>query len=84
MAWQELVFTLGSMVGILALLPTLRDRGAAVPRRTSVLSVLVGGAYAAAFLSLGMWLSAAGAALTASVWFGIAALRGEAGPNGSM
>jgi hypothetical protein len=48
-----------------------------------VVPVLAGGACAAAFVSLGTWLSAAGATLTASVRFGVAALRGEAGPNGS-
>jgi len=80
MAWQDLAFAVGSMIGILSLVPTLRDHTSVVPRRTSVVSVLLGGLYTVTFVSLGMWLSAVGSVATATVWFGIASLRsgGEA------
>ncbi|MFD1514639.1 hypothetical protein [Halomarina rubra] len=75
MAWQDLAFAVGSMIGIFALLPTLRDQTALVPRRTSVVSVLLGGLYTVTFVSLGMWLSAVGSVATATVWFAIASWR---------
>ncbi|MFC5972360.1 hypothetical protein ACFPYI_13545 [Halomarina salina] len=79
MPWQDLVFAVGSMVGIIALLPTLRDQTALVPRRTSLTSFAIGGIYTAAFVSLGMWLSALGSVLTATIWFAIASLRSDGG-----
>lgn len=71
------------MIGILSLVPTLRDHTSVVPRRTSLVSVLLGGLYAVTFVSLGMWLSAVGSVATATVWFCIASLRsgGEASEN---
>jgi hypothetical protein len=81
MAWQDLAFAVGSMIGILALVPTLRDHTSVVPRRTSVVSVLLGGLYTATFVSLGMWLSAFGSVATATVWFAIASLRSGDGAS---
>ena len=77
MAWQDLVFAAGSMVGILSLVPTLRDQASIVPRRTSLASFLLGSLYAATFVTLGMWLSAVGSVATAVIWFGIASWRGD-------
>lgn len=77
MAWQDLVFAVGSMIGILSLVPTLRDRTALVPRRTSLASFLLGSLYAATFVTLGMWLSAVGSVVTAAIWFGIASWRND-------
>lgn len=73
--WQDFVFLAGSMTSVLFLYPTLRDTAARVPRATSVPSMLIGGAYATTFLTLGMTFSAAGSFAACTMWSLIAAFR---------
>ena len=76
--WQDLIFLAGSVLSLVFLVPTLRNPVAKVPLGTSLPSALIGGLYGAAFFSLGMTLSGAGAVLTGLVWSLIAAVRSPA------
>ena len=73
--WQDLVFLAGSVCSLAVLVPTLRNPVANVPLGTSLPSALLGGVYGAAFLSMGMTLSATGSILTGLIWSLIATLR---------
>ena len=73
--WQDLVFLVGSVCSLAVLIPTLRNPVANVPLGTSLPSALLGGVYGAAFLSMGMTLSATGSLLTGVIWSLIATLR---------
>ena len=75
MIWQDVVFLVGSVCSLVVLLPTLRNPMAKVPLGTSLPSAAIGGLYGAAFLSMGMTLSGAGALLTGVVWSLIATVR---------
>lgn len=75
MMWQDFVFLVGSMTSVLFLYPTLRDTASAVPRETSIPSMLIGGAYSFTFLTLGMTFSAAGSFAACTMWSLIAAFR---------
>ena len=75
MMWQDVVFLAGSVTSLLVLLPTLRNPMANVPLGTSLPSALLGCVYGAAFLSMGMTLSASGSLLTGVTWSLIASLR---------
>lgn len=73
--WQDIVFLLGSVFSLVVLVPTLKDPMANVPLGTSLPSAIIGLVYGFTFFSLGMTLSAAGAAATGLLWSLIAALR---------
>lgn len=73
--WQDLVFTAGSIFGILVLMPTLKDRMATIPLGTSLPSALIGLIYGSAFFTMGMTFSAAGSFATGLLWSLIAVLR---------
>lgn len=73
--WQDVVFLVGSVCSLMVLLPTLRNPMANVPLGTSLPSAVLGGVYGAAFLSMGMTLSASGSLLTGVIWSLIASLR---------
>ena len=75
MNWQDLIFLAGNVFSLIVLLPTLRDEVATVPLGTALPSALIGVIYGTAFLTLGMTLSALGAALTGIMWGLIAYLR---------
>lgn len=75
MMWQDFIFTAGSIFGIIALTPTLRDRMATVPLGTSMPSALIGIVYGFTFFTMGMTFSAVGALTTGTLWSCIAALR---------
>lgn len=75
MIWQDLVFLVGSVSSMVVLVPTLRDASAKVPLGTSLPSAAIGTAYAVAFFTLGMSLSAAGSLITGVTWALIATLR---------
>ena len=73
--WQDVVFLAGSVCSLFVLVPTLRNPMANVPLGTSLPSAVLGGVYGAAFLSMGMTLSASGSILTGLLWSLIATLR---------
>lgn len=75
MMWQDFVFLIGSMTSVIFLYPTLRDSASQVPRATSVPSMLIGGAYAMTFYTLGMSFSAFGAFAACTMWSLIALFR---------
>ncbi len=75
MIWQDFVFLCGSMLSVFFLYPTLRDAAARVPRATSIPSMLIGGAYAFTFFTLGMRFSAFGAFAACTMWSLIALFR---------
>lgn len=75
MMWQDVVFLVGNVFSLIALLPTLRDSMANVPFNTSFPSAVIGLVYATAFFTMDMALSALGAFLTGSIWLAIVALR---------
>lgn len=80
MMWQDIIFMLGSMFSLIVLLPTLRNPMAKVPIGTSLPSAMIGVIYGVTFFTLGMTLSAVGAALTGLIWSLIAALRSPRSP----
>lgn len=65
--WQDAVFTLGGFVLAAGLVPALRAP-VAPPRGTSLTMVAVLGAYTAAFLTLGLYSSAASLGLQVALW----------------
>ena len=75
MMWQDLIFTAGSSISLLFLLPTLRNSLANVPLGTSIPSALIGFIYGGTFITLGMPFSGIGAILTGLMWSAVAALR---------
>ena len=81
MMWQDLVFLAGSSLSVMFLYPTLRDTAACVPRATSIPSMLIGGAYAFTFFTLGMTFSAAGAFAACTMWSLIATFRSPDGAS---
>lgn len=80
MMWQDFVFLAGSIVSVVFLYPTLRDRASRVPLATSIPSMLIGCAYSVTFLTLGMTFSAAGAFAACTMWSLIAAFRAPNSP----
>jgi len=80
MMWQDVIFLLGSIFSLIVLVPTLRNPMAHVPLGTSLPSAIIGITYGVTFFSLGMYLSAVGAALTGVLWSLIAALRSPRSP----
>lgn len=75
MPWQDLGFTLGSIVFVITLLPTLRERDSVVPRSTSVPTAAVLFWFVFLYLTMGFWYSAVISAATGSTWLGIALWR---------
>lgn len=80
MIWQDFVFMFGSGLSIVFLAPTLRDGNARVPLATSGPSVIIGGAYAFTFATLGMTFSATGALVTCLMWTLISFFRAPQSP----
>lgn len=78
--WQDLVFTAGSVFSIVVLMPTLKDRMAAVPLGTSAPSAVIGLTYGLTFFTMGMVFSAIGSIATGVLWSLIAVLRSPTSP----
>jgi len=76
MAWQDMIFLMGSLLSVGFLIPTIRNAGACVPWATSVPSVVIGFVYALTFLSLGMDFSAFGSMAAGMMWSLIVYFRG--------
>ncbi len=71
---QDAVFTIGTVVFTIALLPTLRDRQKP-PLATSIPITLTLVAFASSFLSLGLWFTAVATAIECGCWGAIAVQR---------
>lgn len=75
--WQEWVFTIGSVVFMLTLWPTMRNAQAYVPRLTSAPIAVMLSLYVIAFVSLGLIWSAVFTWGTAACWTFINIRRGS-------
>ncbi len=74
MLWRDLVFSVGSLVFIAALVPTLRATSKP-PRSTGLLTGGVLAIYAATYLTMALWYAAATTAILACAWLGVAVQR---------
>lgn len=68
MIWQDIVFTVGSFIFSVALIPAIRAKEKP-PLKTSLSTFLVLLAFVACYISLGFWVSAIFGSLTALCWF---------------
>lgn len=75
MIWQDVVFAVGAVVFAAALIPTLRDRDARVPLKTSMLTGSVLLIYAATQATLGFWFATLSTAANGLMWLAIAKWR---------
>lgn len=70
--WQDLIFTAGSVVFILALIPTLRAPENQKPRAsTSLITGLTLVVFSATYLTLSLYLSSMTTMITALIWLTI-------------
>ena len=65
--WQDLVFSLGSIVFTIALIPAILEKRSP-PASTCVLTGAMVGVYAATDLTLELWFSAITSAISALLW----------------
>lgn len=82
MKWTDLVFSLGSVVFIVGLLPAVLDSRTRIPLKTSLPTGAVLVVYGLTFALMGLWLSAASSLVTASMWLRLVQRgwsRGESG-----
>ena len=70
MTWQDIVFSVGSWIFIIALLPSLFGKDKP-PLSTSVLTGSVLLVYALTYLSLDFWLSVASTGILAIAWLAL-------------
>lgn len=75
MNWQDLVLSAGSIFFCLALLPTVTDRRAAVPRFTSVTTALWLLVFAATQATMGLRIAPICEAFCAALWAWITVSR---------
>lgn len=75
MIWQDFVFTTGSLFFTLALLPTLFNKQAQVPRWTSVTKVVFLTTFVVAYASLGFVFSAWTTIVLVLTWTAVALWR---------
>jgi len=74
-AWQDVVLTIGGAVGLLSKAYALVDDQTVWSRWASVPNAILYVASVAAFISLGLWLTAATATCSMLIWFGIGIWR---------
>jgi len=74
--WQDGVFTLGGLLFAIALLPTILNPSAFIPRVTSILTAAVLTVYGLTFLTLKLKLSTISTLLTGVMWWIIVIWRG--------
>jgi hypothetical protein len=75
MFWQDIVLTVAQLGFVAALMPTVTARGGKPPLLTSVPTAIGLAAISFTMATLGLWLSAAAAALSCALWLTIAAQR---------
>ncbi|MDS0476873.1 hypothetical protein [Natrinema sp. 1APR25-10V2] len=78
--WQDFVFLAGSVLSIVFLAPTLRDKTAQIPLGSSMPSMTIGSIYTITYATLGMRFSALGSAGVAIMWSLIVCYRSP-GPH---
>ena len=71
---QDAVFTIGTVIFTIALVPTLRDPQKP-PLGTSIPITLTLTAFALSFLSLGLWFTAVATAIECACWGAVAFQR---------
>ena len=71
MLWQDYVFTIGGIIFVIALIPSItgKDKPALA---SSILTGVVLLAFSATYISLSLWYSALTVSLTAVCWFTLA------------
>jgi hypothetical protein len=74
-SWQDLTFTVVGLFFVLSLLPTVFNRRAKVPRRTSIPTAVGLLIIAVTDYTIRLYYSAAGSVLSALTWSFIAAWR---------
>lgn len=75
LSWQELVFSFGSLLFAIALLPSVLDKDTEIPLFTSSATGITLITFSLSFLSLGMFYSAATNLLVSAMWIFIAIKR---------
>ena len=73
----DIIFLVGGFVFAVLLVPTLRDTEAAVPRMSSIPTMVLLVIYAGTFASIEMYLAAIANTATAFAWLLIAVYRVE-------
>jgi len=66
--WQDWIFTIGSLIFVLALIPAIKAKEKP-PVKTSLSTGLVLLAFVCCYISLELWLSVISGSLTATCWF---------------
>lgn len=84
MMWQDLVFLVGSVLSIVFLAPTLRDKTAQIPLGSSMPSMTIGSIYTITYATLGMRFSALGSAGVAIMWSLIVCYRSPSPHDGPV
>lgn len=74
-AWEPLLISVVQVLFVVALIPTLRDKNAAVPARTSALTAIGLFAITVAMLGLGEPLAALTSFASSTAWFFILVKR---------
>lgn len=67
MVWQDIIFTIGSFIFSIALIPTIRAKNKP-PVITSLVTFAMLVAFVVCYLSLGFYVSAISGGLTAACW----------------
>ncbi|QQG39585.1 MAG: hypothetical protein HYS81_04370 [Candidatus Aenigmatarchaeota archaeon] len=66
--WQDAAFTIGQLIFMISLLPTVMDRKSQVPRQTSVTTTAIMLGFAVTYVSLNLYFAAALSCLLAIMW----------------
>nr|WP_273736936.1 hypothetical protein [Natrinema soli] len=80
--WQDLVFLGGSVLSIVFLAPTLRDKTAQIPLGSSMPSMTIGSLYTITSATLRMRFSVLGSAAVAIMWSLIVCYRSPSPHDG--
>lgn len=76
MAWQDAVFTVGSVLNGVALVPTVLGKSKPA-LSTSLLTGFTLAVYGLTFITLGLVFSAVAISVTAALWFALAVQKGR-------
>ena len=75
--WQDIVLTLGSIIFLVALVPSIRSKDKPA-LMTSLMTGLVLFVFATTYITLDLWFSAATTALTGMLWLVLAVQKARA------
>lgn len=79
MIWQEVIFTVGSLIFIAALIPALRSEENKPPISTALITASVLSAFALAYVTLELYYASTTTAITAGIWYALAVQQYERG-----